>query len=172
MDILIPEKLETDRLVLRTFEDADWKDMHILYSDEECTRYTIQRTLTEGESWRMMAALIGHWQLRGYGPYALEEKQSSQVIGTCGLWYPNDWPEPEIKWALARKFWGKGFASEAAKAVLVMITKHMPELRPISLILEENHPSRKLAENLEAILESKLTFRNQPAIIYRHKLPD
>jgi RimJ/RimL family protein N-acetyltransferase len=35
-------------------------------------------------------------------------------LGTVGLWYPVDWPAPEIKWALIRKAWGKGYAREAA----------------------------------------------------------
>ena len=171
MTYLIPEELETERLLLRTFKNDDWHGMHAIYSDEECIRYTIQRTLSEGESWRMMAALIGHWQLRNYGPYAIQEKQSGQIIGTTGLWYPNDWPEPEIKWAISRNFWGKGFASEAARAVLNMIPNHMAEFCPISLILSENQASRNLAQALGATLESETTFRNQPAVIYRHKLP-
>jgi hypothetical protein len=49
----------------------------------------------------MMACLLGHWYLRGYGPYAVGEKSSSRVLGSVGLFYPNDWPEPEITRNLA-----------------------------------------------------------------------
>jgi hypothetical protein len=52
--------------------------------------------LTEGETWRAMAGLIGHWQLRRYGLYALENKTDHKVLGFAGLDYPNDWPEREI----------------------------------------------------------------------------
>ena len=62
MKYQIPEKTETKRLILRTFEESDWTGLHKLYSDPECTRYTIQRILTEGESWRTMATMIGHWR--------------------------------------------------------------------------------------------------------------
>lgn len=71
MRITVPKKIETKRLTLRQFEEKDWKDMHELYSDEIVTKYTLGRALTEGESWRTVATLVGHWQLRGYGPYAL-----------------------------------------------------------------------------------------------------
>ncbi len=85
MNYLIPEKIETERLILRCFKEDDWIDLHRLYADPECTQYTIQRTLTEGESWRTMAAMIGHWQIRGYGPYAVEDKATGKVMGPVGL---------------------------------------------------------------------------------------
>ena len=100
MEYLIPEYLLPDRLCLRMFKDEDWRDIHEYYGDPECTRYTSGRPLKENESWQKMAALIGHWQLRKYGPYAMEEKLSKKVIGVAGLDYPNDWPEPEIQWGL------------------------------------------------------------------------
>ena len=92
-------------------------DLHRVYSDPECTKYTSQRTLTEGERWRTMAGLIGHWQIRRYWPYAVEEKSTGRVMGCVGLWYPNDWPGPEIKWEISRSYWSQGFASEAASPV-------------------------------------------------------
>ncbi len=168
MNYLIPEKIETQRLVLRTFREDDWSDLHRLYSDPECTRYTIGRTLTEGESWRAMAGMIGHWQLRGYGPYAVEEKSTGKVTGPVGLWYPHDWPEPEIKWALSGSYWGKGYASEAVRAVKRMVAEHIPELSPISLIYAENERSIRLALAVGAKFEKKIEFRGSTAHIYRH----
>lgn len=168
MNYQIPEEIQTRRLVLRAFKEDDWVDLHKLYSDPECTRYTIQRTLTEGESWRTMAAMIGHWQIRGYGPYAVEEKTTGKVMGPVGLWYPYDWPEPEIKWALSRSFWGQGYASEAARAVKQMAASYLPDTSLISLIFSGNEPSIKLAIAIGARLEKETEFRGQPAQIYRH----
>jgi RimJ/RimL family protein N-acetyltransferase len=73
MEPLIPIGLETPRLRLRTFELDDWEPLHRHYSDADCTRFTFGRALTEGESWRAMAGMAGHWLLRGFGPYALVE---------------------------------------------------------------------------------------------------
>jgi len=172
MNYVIPEKVETERLILRVFKESDWVDLHKLYSDPDCTRYTIRRTLTEGESWRTMATMIGHWQIRGYGPYAVEDKLTGIVMGPVGLWYPNDWPEPEIKWALSRDYWGRGYASEAARAVKKIAANSMPETSLISLIFSENKASIKLAEALGAKFEKEIEFRGLVAHIFRHNYAD
>lgn len=168
MNFLVPTKLETNRLLLRTFQNEDWKALHRYYSDESCMKYTIGRTLTEGETWRTMSSMIGHWQLRGYGPYAVEEKASGNVVGVVGLWYPNDWPEPEIKWGLAPQVWGKGFASEAARAVKDMAFDALENCKLISLIIAENQNSIKVAMAVGATLEKEITFREKQCLIYRH----
>jgi RimJ/RimL family protein N-acetyltransferase len=168
MTYLTPRFLETDRLSLRMFKENDWKDLHKYYSDEECTRYTVGRALTEGESWRTIAAMIGHWELRRYGSYALEEKATQNVIGVAGLDYPNDWPEPEIKWGLIRDFWGKGYASEAVRAIKKMWVEYLPELSLISLIHPKNTNSINLAKAVGAYFESDYEFRGDTWSIYRH----
>lgn len=90
-------QLETERLLLHQFVHTDWTALHEHYSDIERAKFTFRRALTEGESWRAMCSMVGHWQIRGYGHYAVIEKASGEVLGAVGLWYPNDWPEPEIK---------------------------------------------------------------------------
>ena len=168
MQFLVPKALETERLLLRQFEDDDWHDLHAYYSDAASMKYTIGRELTEGETWRTMSGMIGHWQLRGYGPYAEVEKASNTVLGPVGFWYPNDWPSPEIKWGLAPAYWGKGFASEAARAVQAAGLNHLPEIRLISLIHPDNGPSIRLAKAVGATLERIHDFRGGNWHIYRH----
>ena len=163
----VARTINTERLTLRQFEPDDWRAMHEHYSDVECTRFTFGRALTEGESWRAVASMVGHWQLRGYGPYAVVENASLAVLGTVGLWYPNDWPEPEIKWALLRKAWGKGYAREAARSVQRVAVREFGT-PPISLIGVENTPSIKVALAVGATLESQIRFRGNPFNIYRH----
>lgn len=168
MSFLVPEKLETDRLTLRQFREADWQDLHEYYSDEQATRYTFGRLFTEGDTWRMMCSMIGHWQVRGYGPYAVEERLSQKVLGTVGFWYPRDWPEPEIKWALAARHWGKGFASEAARAVQAAGRRHMPEISLISLIHPDNLASIRLAGAIGASFEREVIYQGSTWHVYRH----
>lgn len=165
---LVPERFETERLVLRMFDEADWPAYHAYCADAESTRYTFRRALAEGESWYALANMLGHWQLRGYGPYALEEKSSGNVLGTAGLWYPKEWPEAEIKWALARRYWGRGFASEAARAVQAMAQQNVPHLSLISLIHPENAASIALALAVGARFEKEVAFRGGSWRIYRH----
>jgi RimJ/RimL family protein N-acetyltransferase len=163
----VPHTIRTHRLTLRQFAAEDWKALHEHYSDLECTKFTFGRALSEGESWRAVASMVGHWVLRGYGPYAVVEVASGAVVGTVGLWYPNDWPEPEIKWALIRKAWGKGFAGEAARSVQQVAIDHFGK-PPISLIGAQNEASIKVAISVGAILEREILFRGNPFHIYRH----
>jgi len=168
MKMRVPETLESDRLLLRQFRESDWHDLHEYYSDPLAAKYTIGRPFTEGETWRSMCGMIGHWQIRGYGPYALEEKSTGKVLGTVGYWYPYDWPSPEIKWALAAAHWGKGYASEAARVVQQAGRVHMPDIQLISLINSENQPSINLALAIGAKLEERISFRGGDWQVYRH----
>ena len=171
MRLRIPEKLETERLVLRQFTVEDHPDLHVYYGDETCMRYTVGHAMTDWESWRAMATMVGHWQLRGYGPYAVEEKTTRRVAGPIGLWFPHEWPEPEIKWGMARRFWGKGYASEAARAVREMAASHLPELHLISLIDPENQGSINVARAVGARREGDFELRGRTCHLYRHRRP-
>jgi RimJ/RimL family protein N-acetyltransferase len=164
----VPERLETERLLLRQFQESDWQDLHEYYSDKEAKKYTGGNVLSEAETWQTMCGMIGHWQIRGYGPYAVEEKATGTVVGPIGFWYPHDWPEPEIKWALAPRHWGKGFAKEAAIAVHEAGRKYLPEIALISLIHEDNTPSIKLALCIGAEFERTIDYESGTYHIYRH----
>jgi len=168
MDYLVPENIETERLSLRQFLDEDLEDIHAYYSDKKATKFTFGRPLTKAESWRAMASMIGHWQLRGYGPYAIENKTNKKIIGIAGYWYPNDWPEPEIKWALIPRYWGKGYAKEAALAIQKTAIKYIPEISLISFIHSDNAASIKLAHSINAVVEKQVEFRGGNWHIYRH----
>ena len=171
MQPLIPTELETTRLRLRGFTLADWQPLHRHYSDIECTRYTFGRALTEGESWRAMAGMAGHWLLHGYGPYALVEKATGSFIGAVGLWWPGDFPETEVKWLLLRECWGRGFGSEAVRAVQQVAAEHLG-MRPISLIRAENEASRRLALAVGAVHERDIRLREADWMAYRHPKRD
>ncbi len=169
MKFLIPTELQTERLQLRMFREADWDSLFEMFCDEECVRYTIKTPLTKWQTWRTLASYLGHWHLRGYGPYALVEKATGQMAGPVGLWYPGDWPEPEIKWSLAKRFWGKGYASEAAAAVQKMGFDALKTDRLISLILPENVRSKSLSIRIGGVFEKNIPFRDATADIYVYR---
>jgi len=168
MEFSVPVKVETERLVLRQFKESDCKSLHNYYSSTIATKYTVARQFTEAETWRSMSAMIGHWHLRGYGPYAIEEKETGTVLGISGFWYPIEWPSPEIKWALAPEYWGKGFASEAARAVQIVGAQYIPQISLISLIHADNDSSINLALAVGAKFEKEILFRDANWHIYRH----
>src|SRR5262245_46462338 len=169
MQYLTPIEFETDRLLLRMFQQSDWKHIHEYYGDASCAIYTNGRALNEVETWQKMAGTLGHWQLRNYGSYALHEKKLDRVIGIAGLDYPPDWPEPEIQWGLAKQFWSKGYASEAVRAIKEMAKKYVPGMSLISLIHPDNSNSSNLAKAVGARFEKEIIFRNGTWHIYRHE---
>ncbi len=165
---LVPLAIESERLLLRIPAEEDWRPLHAYYGDAESVRHTVGTPLTEGQTWRTVAGAVGHWSWRGYGPYTLVARDGGSVVGISGLWYPVDWPEPEIKWALIPSARGQGLASEAARAVRAMVREHLPELRPISLISVDNEASVRVALAVGARLEREVQFRGGRAAIYRH----
>jgi RimJ/RimL family protein N-acetyltransferase len=112
--------------------------------------------------------MIGHWEIRGYGPYVLELKENGKVIGVSGFWYPFEWPGPEIKWALARKWWNRGYAFEAASAVQRAGRVYMPDINLLSVIHPENSSSLKLAEKLGATFQKMAFFQQTQWKLYVH----
>jgi len=169
MNFLIPEQIETERLLLRRFREHDWRDLHELYSNPECIRYTVLTPFSEYETWQRMASLSGHWLLKKYGPYGIEEKQSEKIIGFAGPYFPPAWPDPEIQWSLSQAFWGKGFASEAVRAIKKMLSASMPDISFMSIIHPENTGSIALATKLNAHFEKEFLFKNIVWHIYRHR---
>jgi len=111
--------LETERLRLRMFREDDFESYASICADAEVMRYIATgKPFTRLEAWRHKTFLIGHWQLRGYGPWAVEEKSSRRMIGRIGFLDPDGWPGFEIGWTLAREVWGKGYATEGARRAM------------------------------------------------------
>ena len=85
-------ELETDRLLLRMWREDDFQTYEKMCADPEVMRFLGGRTFDTLEAWRHMAFHIGHWQLRGYGHWAVEEKSSGEFIGRLGFLNPAGWP--------------------------------------------------------------------------------
>jgi RimJ/RimL family protein N-acetyltransferase len=148
VELVIP-RLETERLILRELREDDVHPLFELMQDPDVVRYIGDRRIpTQPECWRAIATWIGHWALRGYGLWAVEERASGAFIGRIGLINPLGWPGPELGWTLAKPWWGHGYATEAAARALAWgFEEHgFPEL--ISLIDPDNAASIRVAERL------------------------
>jgi RimJ/RimL family protein N-acetyltransferase len=113
-----------------------------------------------------MAFHIGHWELRGYGHWAVEEKATGQFIGRLGFLNPQGWPAFEIGWTLAPHAWGKGYASEGARRALDYGFFELDKPHIISLIHPDNKNSIKVAERLGETLEGKTQLFGNEVLIY------
>lgn len=142
--------LETERLILRTFREEDLGAYAAMCADPEVMRFLSASggLLSRAEAWRQIALYLGHWELRGYGTWAVEERATGALVGRVGLHYPEGWPDRELGWTIARGFWGRGYASEAARAAIGHAFKTLGWTHLVSLIHPENHRSARLAERL------------------------
>jgi RimJ/RimL family protein N-acetyltransferase len=159
--------LDTARLRLRQPAASDLDAYASLCADPEVMRYVGDRgALSREDAWRQLAMLVGHWALRGYGMWVVEELGSGAFVGRVGLHYPEGWPEPEVAWAIARPCWGRGYAFEAATAALRIAFDALGWSRASSLIAPLNLRSIRLAERLGERFERKLFVRGHEVSLY------
>jgi RimJ/RimL family protein N-acetyltransferase len=145
--------LETTRLLLRQFRESDLDQYAAICSDAEVMRYLGGKPHSRAETWRTMAMVLGHWQLRGYGMWAAEERSSGLLVGRVGFNHHEGWPGFEIGWTLGRPYWGKGYATEGARSALKYAFTDLGQKHVISLIHPENTASIRVAERLGERLE-------------------
>jgi RimJ/RimL family protein N-acetyltransferase len=161
-------QLETPRLLLRQWREDDFEPYAAICADEDVMRFLMSggKSFSRLEAWRHMAFMIGHWQLLGYGHFAVEEKATRRFIGRIGFLNPEGWPEFEIGWTLGKEFWGRGYATEGARYALEYAFDELDKDHVISLIHPENQASIRVAERLGEKPEGKTEILGIPVTIY------
>lgn len=160
--------LETPRLVLRPFVEADATALFDVSHDPEVMRFIGDRTIPSMEDcWRAVATWLGHWQIRGYGPLAVVERESGRFIGRVSLWYPYGWPAPELGYMFGRDAWGRGYATEAAGAALHWAFANVTDLDDwISLIDPANTASVRVVTKLGETRRGETELRGHRVLVY------
>ncbi len=166
----IPQ-LETERLILRAPRESDFEADVDFYASERS--HGFGGPLTREATWRNLATVLGHWVIRGYGCWSVDEKATGLYCGHVGLWSPEGWQEPEIGWALHAAAEGKGIAFEAAQAGRTYAYDVLKWKTAISSIVPGNTRSIALAKRLNASFESLYEHPSfGPMEIYRHPAPE
>ena len=158
--------LETERLRLRWFRETDYEQFALMCADPEVMRFLGGQPLTPMEAWRQMAAIMGHWYFRGYGIWAVEEKNSGKLLGRIGCMNPAGWPGFELGWTLGRDSWGKGYATEGARRALAYAFTEMDRDHVISCIAPDNVNSIKVAQRLGETVEGETELLGKTVYLY------
>ena len=167
----VPE-LQTERLLMRGWRYEDHRPFAAILGDPAVARgLGKDRGLTPHEAWVDMSMMAGHWPLRGFGHWALEERDSGEFVGRAGLYFPPDWPAMEVGWTVAREHWGKGYAPEAARAACEWAHDELGARHVVSLIHPANEQSIRVAEKLGETLEGHHSTRGFDLLVYGADLP-
>jgi len=144
--------LTADRFVLRAFRESDVPALTALHSDPEVMRYLRADGAPETrprQAWDYLAIMMGHWTLKGYGKWAMADRATDELIGRVGYFHPPyEWPGLELGWTIARRLWGKGYATEAAQLALDWGFENLDVDEIISAIIPGNDASVRVAERI------------------------
>jgi RimJ/RimL family protein N-acetyltransferase len=163
---MIPE-LKTERLRLRALRLDDLDAYARMYADPDVMRFLENGVpLDRAAAFRSMALHLGHWQLRGYGQWALEERASGMFVGRAGLWQPEGWPGLEVGWILERGSWGRGYATEAGQAAIDYAFAVLQVNEVISLIRPDNRASIRVAERVGQSYQRQFQLLGSDACVY------
>ncbi len=141
--------LETPRLVLNAWQAADWTQLRPIATDPEVMRY-----ITGGVPWTdeqiqsFVARQVELYSERGFCRWKLLIKPALEMIGFCGVGHWRNFADPEIGWWLARPYWGRGLATEAARAALADALERTRLKRIVSIARPENTASTRIMEKL------------------------
>ncbi|HWP55311.1 MAG TPA: GNAT family N-acetyltransferase [Pyrinomonadaceae bacterium] len=109
--------IETERLRLRMLRDSDLDDLAALFADPDVMRYVGSgQPIERSEAQKALTSIAAHWNRHGFGRWAVEDKNTREFIGYGGL--RSLFGTPEVVYHFARQHWGKGLATEVARASL------------------------------------------------------
>ena len=144
-------ELRTDRLIMRRWRDEDREPFAAITADPEVQRY-FPAPLTRAEADAFVDQMQAEHQERGWSLWALEVADTGEFIGYTGLEVPgfeeHFMPAVEVGWRLARSAWGKGYATEAARAAIAFGFDELGLEEIVSFTVPDNAPSRAVMERL------------------------
>lgn len=160
--------LHTDRLILRAPKLSDFEHWAAFFASPRADHERGRKD--RAEAWRYWAADVALWQLKGYGPFSLEDRATGAYVGEVGIYNPEGYPEREIGWFTTPEAEGKGYAFEAAQAVLSWAGASFGWSRLVSYIDAENTRSLALARRLGGGIDPTLTGTEPGDVVVVHDL--
>lgn len=150
-----PERIETARLMLRRFVEADRAAMVRFYGDPEVMGIRKYGARNPEAASAAFDVLLRHWETHGFGLYAVIEKDSGAFCGECGLRYTDDGAEIEISYGLFPPFRGRGYATEGASAARDVAMDVLKLSRLVAFSRGDNRISHNVLEKLGMVLASR-----------------
>jgi [ribosomal protein S5]-alanine N-acetyltransferase len=164
--------LETARMRLLPWQADDWLLLRPIGRDPQVMRY-----ISDGEPWpderilEFVGRQVAHFDRLGYCLWKLLLKETSEMIGFCGLQPLDGTEETEIGWWLAQAWWGQGLATEAARAALRDGFERAGLKRIVAVALPANRASIHVMEKLGMKYEREMIHRGFDVVLYAVNRP-
>jgi RimJ/RimL family protein N-acetyltransferase len=154
-----PAIINTPHLFLRPWTPADAQVLFEILQEKDLLKY-FPRTAPPpyDRVEKYIARHQEHWQQFGYGHWAVIERASGKLMGWNGLEFLPDTGETEVAYLLSHNFWGRGFATEAARAALKFGFESAGLERIIGLAHPENIASRRVLEKCGLALNGRKIY--------------
>ncbi len=161
------EDIETRQLLLRHFTPKDADALYRLYSQPELFKYMSNRKpLLWEETSVFIDALEENWKQYHFGVWAVVDKKYQELIGHCGFKFLENTEEVQIGYLLAKSYWGRGLATEAAEAALCFGFEIAKLERIVAIAKHENIASRRVMEKVGMKYEKDAYYYNNDVVYY------
>lgn len=161
--------LTTERLLLRGPERGDLAAF-TRFMTSAPSMQAMGETVSPEQAWFGFLAGIGHWQWYGFGFFVVVERKSGQAVGRVGLLKHSNWPQVELAWHLFEGAEGKGFATEAARAVRLWARDALGLVPLHSYIDKTNTGSQAVARRLGASTDGTRAPHEPDAEVWVHPI--
>jgi RimJ/RimL family protein N-acetyltransferase len=172
MSVAVPV-IETERLILRGHRADDFEALCAMWAHPDVVRFISGKPSTPEESWSRLLRYAGHWQLLGFGFWAVTLKGEDRLLGDVGL---ADWQRdmdpplagmPEAGWVFAPAAHGRGLAREAVTAALSWADRHLPARATACIVSPDNLASIRLAQSCGYREHARSVFKGSAVIQFR-----
>ena len=164
--------LHTERLILRETRLEGFEPSVALWSDEAVVRHISGSASSRSESWGRLLRFPGLWSLLGYGYWTVIERESGRFVGQAGLadfkreMTPSIEGVPEAGYVFSPDCHGKGYATEAMRAVMAWSDEALQAARCCAIINPDNRASIRVAEKLGFALSEPAEFAGRPVTLF------
>jgi ribosomal-protein-alanine N-acetyltransferase len=165
----IPLPIETERLLIRPFTPGseDSSAMADVYCDPQVMRFIPGGALADKEAVRAMLDSYASAQAEhGFSSWAVVEREAGRLIGDVGLGIFQPTGDIELGYTLARNCWGRGYATEAARACLSAALAHLDAPRIIAVVDVENEASLRVPERIGMTRTESIEAYGRPHVLF------
>lgn len=148
-----------------------------MWADPQVVRFIGNRPRTREETWTRLLKYVGHWALKGFGFWLVEEKATGSFVGEVGFadhkrdFAPSLHGLPEIGWALTPEKQRLGYATEAVKAAIAWSDKHLSTPQTVCIIHPDNTLSIRIAEANGYVISNTTDQKEHSSMIFRRVGP-